>query len=156
MANYTSRNSDNKRNKYFHVVHLLPYQYRRRQRKDYIIPILHFPSFSSIFYETPQTHRTVRLARELNQKGYSENAIAEKEYVIERTKLVEKLDDLNDEIGIMQTDEWQEALSDETFIAKASEFIIAQKLSDRAYINFRRLASTVDAGVPAFVLYQHN
>jgi len=78
---------------------------------------------------------------------YSEDAMTEKEYIVERTKLVERLGDLNDEIGIMQTDEWQESLSDETFISKASEFIITQELSNRSYINFKRLVSTVDAGV---------
>ena len=55
---------------------------------------------------------------------YSEETMPEKEYFIERNKLTAKLDDINEEIGIMQSDEWQQSVSDEMFIARASEFII--------------------------------
>ena len=72
--------------------------------------------------------------------------MSEKEYIIQRTTLTEKLDEINDEIGMMQSDEWQQSVSDEMFIAKASEFIISQKLTDRNYIN-KRLAQSVDAEV---------
>jgi site-specific DNA recombinase len=78
---------------------------------------------------------------------YSENAMSEKEYIIQRTILTEKLDEINDEIGMMQSDEWQQSVTDEMFIAKASEFIISQKLTDRNYINYKRLAQSVDAEV---------
>ena len=73
--------------------------------------------------------------------------MSEKEYILERTKLTDKLEELNEEIGIMQSDEWQQSVSDETFIARASEFVIAQKLTDRNYINYKRLAQSVDAEV---------
>lgn len=78
---------------------------------------------------------------------YSEDAMSEKEYIIQRTILTEKLDEINDEIGMMQSDEWQQSMGDEMFIAKASEFIISQKLTDRNYINYKRLAQSVDAEV---------
>ena len=38
-------------------------------------------------------------------------------------------------------------MTDEVFIQRASEFIIAQKLTDRTYISYKRLAMTVDNSV---------
>lgn len=78
---------------------------------------------------------------------YSEETMPEKEYIIEHNKLTAKLDDINEEIGIMQSDEWQQSVSDEMFMARASEFIIAQRLTDREYINYKRLAQSVDANI---------
>ncbi len=73
--------------------------------------------------------------------------MSEKEYVIQRTALAEKLDEINDEIGMIQSDEWQQSMTDKMFIVKASEFIISQKLTNRNYINYKRLALSVDANV---------
>ncbi|MCD8379098.1 MAG: recombinase family protein [Lachnospiraceae bacterium] len=87
------------------------------------------------------------LERLRNLYLYSDDSISEKEFITEREKLAARLEELNDEINIMQTNEWQDALSDENFIAMASQFIMAQKLDDRAYIRYKRLAKTTDAQV---------
>ena len=47
----------------------------------------------------------------------------------------------------MPSDVWQQSVSYELFIAWASEFIIAQRLTDREYVNYKRLAQSVDADV---------
>jgi hypothetical protein len=78
---------------------------------------------------------------------YSEGEMSEKEYFVERNKLTSRLDELNDEIGIVQSDEWQQSVSDEMLITRASEFIITQKLTDRSYVCYKRLARSVDASV---------
>ena len=75
---------------------------------------------------------------------YSDDSMSEAEYISQRNKLSESLDDINDQIGMLNTDSWQQSVSDEEFIQRASEFIIAQKLSGRKYISYKRLASTVD------------
>ena len=100
---------------------------------------------ASLRAEKQKTERALDRLRNLYL--YSEDAMSEKEYIIQRTTLTEKLDEINDEIGMMQSDEWQQSVSDEMFIAKASEFIISQKLTDRNYINYKRLAQSVDAEV---------
>ena len=100
---------------------------------------------ASLRAEKQKTERALDRLRNLYL--YSEDAMSEKEYIIQRTTLAEKLDEINDEIGMMQSDEWQQSVSDEMFIAKASEFIISQKLTDRNYINYKRLAQSVDAEV---------
>lgn len=78
---------------------------------------------------------------------YSENALSEKDFIIQKARIIDSLDELNEQIGLGETDSWGETLSDEEFMQMASEFIIAQKLSDRKYINYKRLFSSVDPSV---------
>lgn len=78
---------------------------------------------------------------------YSEDAMAEAEFIIQKTKLIEQLEEIDEQIGFANSDTWAQSVSDEIFVQRASEFIIAQKLSDRNYINYKRLATSVDAEV---------
>lgn len=75
---------------------------------------------------------------------YSDDSMSESEYVIKRSELVSRLEEVNEQIGIIQSAEWHASLSDETFVQKASEFIISKNLEDRNYIYYERLASEVD------------
>lgn len=84
------------------------------------------------------------LDRLTNLYLYSEDAMSEREFVIQKTKLAEQLDNITEQIGFVSSDAWQQSVSDEAFIQRASEFIIAQKLTDRNYISYQRLAMTVD------------
>ena len=100
---------------------------------------------ASLRVEKQKTERALDRLRNLYL--YSEDAMSEKEYILERTRLTEKLEEVNEEIGMMQSDEWQQSVTDEMFIARASEFISAQKLTERNYVNYKRLAQSVDAEV---------
>ena len=99
----------------------------------------------SIQAEKQKTERALDRLRNLYL--YSEDAMSEKEYLIQREILLEKLEEINEEIGLIQTDDWQQTVTDETFIIKASEFIITQKLTNRNYVNYKLLAQSVDAKV---------
>lgn len=87
------------------------------------------------------------LDRLTNLYLYSEDAMSESEYIIQKVKLTEALDEITEQIGFASSDGWQQSISDEVFIQRASQFIIAQKLTDRNYINYKRLAMSVDAEV---------
>lgn len=78
---------------------------------------------------------------------YSDDAMAEAEFIIQKTKLIEQLEEIDEQIGFANSDTWAQSVSDEIFVQRASEFIIAQKMSDRNYINYKRLATSVDAEV---------
>ena len=78
---------------------------------------------------------------------YSQDAMSNSEFVIQKNKLTEALDVVTEQIGFASSDAWQQSISDEVFVQRASEFIIAQKLSGRSYINYKRLATSVDSGV---------
>ena len=73
--------------------------------------------------------------------------MSESEFIIQKSKLTETLDEINDQIGFSNSDEWNQSVSDEEFVRRASEFIIAQKLTDRNYISYKRLAISVDNAV---------
>ena len=84
---------------------------------------------------------------------YGDDAITNSEYVVKRAQLLEKLEDINSKIGMLNADEWEKSISDEEFVRKASEFIIAQRLSNRNYVYYDKLAQSVDASaLKAFVL----
>lgn len=78
---------------------------------------------------------------------YSEDAMPESEFIIQKSKLTEALDEVNEQIGFSNTDEWNQSVSDEEFVRRASEFIIAQKLTGRNYVSYKRLATSVDTAV---------
>jgi len=84
---------------------------------------------------------------------YSEDTMSEREYLIQKTKLLDAIDEVNEQIGFTSSDGWQQSISDEVFIQRASEFIISQKLTNRNYINYKRLATSVDTEVlKSFIL----
>lgn len=87
------------------------------------------------------------LDRLTNLYLYSEDAMSESEFIIQKARLTDSLDEVNERIGFSNSDEWSQSVSDEEFVRRASEFIIAQKLTDRNYISYKRLATTVDAAV---------
>lgn len=87
------------------------------------------------------------LDRLTNLYLYSEDAMSESEFIIQKARLTDSLDEVNERIGFSNSDEWSQSVSDEEFVRRASEFIIAQKLTDRNYISYKRLATTVDTAV---------
>ena len=78
---------------------------------------------------------------------YSDDAISEREFMVEKTKLTERIDEISEQIGILTSGDWQQSLSDEDFLLRASEFIISRKLSGRKYVSYKRLAMSVDVEV---------
>ncbi len=83
---------------------------------------------------------------------YSDEAMSESEFIIQKAKLTNALDEINEQIGFTNSDEWNQSVSDEEFVRRASEFIIAQRLVGRNYISYKRLATSVDTAViKAFV-----
>lgn len=93
------------------------------------------------------------LERLTNLYLYSEEAMSESEFIIQKTRLQEKLDEISDQIGFASSDAWQQSISDEVFVQRASSFIISQRLTDRKYISYKRLALSVDKEVlKSFIL----
>lgn len=87
------------------------------------------------------------LDRLLNTYLLSERPLSESEFIRKRTELETQLSDVNDKLGMAQSEEVQMALSDNEFLARASQFIIGQKLTDRKYIHYKRLAQAVDTNI---------
>ena len=83
------------------------------------------------------------LDRLTNLYLYSEQAMAESEFIIQKAKLVDSLNEVLEQIGFATSDSWQQSISDEEFIDQASRFILTQKLTDRNYVSFTGLSKSV-------------
>ena len=71
--------------------------------------------------------------------------MAEKDYIIEKKQLDEQLEKVNarlDELSEGLTAQF--SISDDELMAKASYFIMSQKLSDKRFVNYRRLLEETD------------
>ena len=109
------------------------------------------PEIARLRSEKQKTERALDRLRNLYL--YSDDAMSEAEYIIQKKQLTDTLDEINEQIGIINSGEWQQSVSDEVFIQRASEFILAQKLTGRKYVNYKRLSQSVDAEVlRSFVL----
>lgn len=76
---------------------------------------------------------------------YSEEDMAEKDYIIEKKQLDEQLEKVNarlDELSEGLTSQF--SISDDELMSKASYFIMSQKLSDKRFVNYRRLLEETD------------
>jgi len=77
---------------------------------------------------------------------YDDNAMSEKDYILQREDLEKELDEIDQQIAVYEHDPG-EAADDEIFIQKSSEFIIAKNLQGRNYIYYKRLAQSVEPQV---------
>ncbi len=87
------------------------------------------------------------LDRLTNLYLYDNTAISETEFISRKQKIMEQIEDLDEQIGLLNASSDEKLIDDISFIQRASEFIIAQKLSSRNYIYYKNLATSVDPGV---------
>lgn len=90
------------------------------------------------------------LQRLRNLYLYEENeglAITEKDFIIEQKKLIDNLAKVDKRLSEIEKTSIELYITDEDFISKASFFILSKQLADSRYINFKRLARTVDTNI---------
>ncbi len=78
---------------------------------------------------------------------YSDDSMSESQYIIERAKLTDQLEEYNEQLGSLAKDATTRAISDDDFIRTASEFILSKQLQEKRYIYYKKLAAVTDAGV---------
>jgi len=85
------------------------------------------------------------LARLKSLYLYSEEGMSEKDYIIEQNNLNDSLKKVNDRLDELEKGvASQFSISDEELIAKASYFIMSQKLLDRRFVNYKKLLKETD------------
>lgn len=84
------------------------------------------------------------LDRLTNLYLYDDMAISEKDYMTKKTEIETKIAEIDEKIGIVNKNSVDNSITDEEFVDKASTFIITQKLTNRNYISYKRLATSVD------------
>lgn len=89
-----------------------------------------------------------RLERALNRLRslflYSEETLSEKDYLIEKKQITDRLDEITTRLDEIEANTAALTLSDEEFMAKASYFILSQKLQDKRAIDYEKFIRSVD------------
>lgn len=76
---------------------------------------------------------------------YGEDSIPEKDYLIERKKMTDRLEEVDarlDELEAASSDSI--SLSDEEFMAKASYFILSQQLQDKRFVDYEKFIRKIE------------
>lgn len=79
------------------------------------------------------------------QDLYLYSDISEKDYIIQRTDILSKIDVINKKLGLKQSEDT--TISDEEFIKKASHLLINSRLQNREYIYYKNLAASVSPDI---------
>ncbi len=90
-----------------------------------------------------------RVERALNRLQslflFGEEAIPEKDYLVERKRLTDSLEDIDARLDELEVQEAASlTLSDEEFMAKASYFILTQQLQDKRYVDYEKFIRKID------------
>lgn len=76
---------------------------------------------------------------------YSEDTMAEKDYIVERKRILDSLEDVNARLEeVERTAAASLSLSDDEFMAKASYFIMAQQLQDKRFVDYEKFIRKID------------
>lgn len=76
---------------------------------------------------------------------YSEDTMAEKDYIVERKQILDSLEDVNARLEeVERTATAALSLSDDEFMAKASYFIMAQQLQDKRFVDYEKFIRKID------------
>lgn len=98
------------------------------------------PELSALRKEKEKQERALKRLQDLYL--YSENAISEKDFILRKLDITNRLDDINSQLGMI-TQNSDSVLSDEDFIKQASHLLIQKELQGKQYIYFKNLASNV-------------
>ena len=98
------------------------------------------PELDSLRKEKEKQERALQRLQDLYL--YSDNAMSEKDFILRKLEITNRLDEINSQLGMM-TRSSESVLSDEDFIKQASHLLIQKELQERNYIYFKNLAKTV-------------
>lgn len=91
--------------------------------------------------------KTQRALDRLRSLYLLDDTMSEKDFVLKRQHLSETLDSLQEKMDSLNADYTIPGVSDEELLAKASQFILTQKLTNRKFISFSRLMQEIDPAV---------
>lgn len=98
--------------------------------------------------EKHRKERALNRLKALYLYSEDEQAISESEYIVERKRLMDSLDEINDRLRVIDEALAQQIkLSDEEFIQKASYFIMAQQLTEKRHIEYTRFIRKTDSKI---------
>lgn len=100
------------------------------------------PELKRLRAEKRKTERA--LDRLMKLYLYSEDSISEKDFIIRKQALEDYLKEINESLGMIDRGSGIESISDESFLKRASYFIVNQELTGKDYVYFKKLAMDID------------
>jgi len=79
---------------------------------------------------------------------FGEDAMSEAEYIIERKKLLDELEETNKGISELKQNDEEAALSEDDFLRKASYFVMAEKLLNERFVDYEKYIRGIDPQIP--------
>ena len=111
-------------------------------------------SGNEIEYLQEQRRKTeIALNRMKSLYLFDESGISKSEYIKERQKLIDQIEDLEKRISALQTPDNNETYSEE-FEAKASYFVMVERLLSGQYIDYVKYIKGIDPKVPRNFFHQ--
>ncbi|WP_251389932.1 recombinase family protein [Mediterraneibacter agrestimuris] len=98
------------------------------------------PELDSLRKEKEKQERALQRLQDLYL--YSDSAISEKDFILRKLEITNRLDEITSQLGMI-TKSSESFLSDEDFIKQASHLLIQKELKERNYIYFKNLAQSV-------------
>lgn len=99
------------------------------------------PEIAALKKEKEKQERAMQRLQDLYL--YSDKSISEKDFILRKSEISDHLKNINAQLGLANQSP-DSVLSDEDFIKQASHLLIQKELTDRKYIYYKKLASTVD------------
>lgn len=99
------------------------------------------PEIASLKKEKEKLERALQRLQDLYL--YSDQSISEKDFIIRKSEITDKMESINSQLGLM-TSSSESLLSDEDFIKQASHLLIQKELKDRKYIYYKGLAESIE------------
>ena len=99
------------------------------------------PEIATLKKEKEKQERAMQRLQDLYL--YSDKSISEKDFILRKSEISDHLKNINAQLGLANQSP-DSVLSDEDFIKQASHLLIQKELTDRKYIYYKKLASTVD------------
>lgn len=85
---------------------------------------------------------------------YDDEAMPEKDFVMQRGQITKQLEEVNARLSVLQAQGSPNDLADDDFIRKASYYIMANKLIEDRYIDYEKYIRAIDPAVPKSFLSQ--
>jgi len=79
---------------------------------------------------------------------YGDDAMAEKDFIIERQKILDDLEATNAKLAELKKAQATDIIPDDDFMQKASYFIMVEKLLDDRFIDYEKYIRSIDPGIP--------
>lgn len=98
------------------------------------------PEIAHLRSEKDKQERALRRLQDLYL--YSSDAMSEKDYLIRKSEITARIEDINDKLGMMDHG-IRHSLSDEDFVRQASHLLISKYLSGKIYISYADLIKDV-------------